>query len=103
MGGLLNPQVLNGIGVVTVIVIVAMILLVSLQRGSLILGVHHREVIAGRDREIAALERENAALRASDEKKDTTIAVLSTSISEKTAIEAVNERILTAIREGRAD
>lgn len=41
----------NGLGVVGVVLIVGFLFLLSLQRGWLVLGIHHREVVDGLKRE----------------------------------------------------
>lgn len=100
MGGIWNPQALNGIGVVTLVLMVGMGLWLSLQRGWLILGIHHREVIAGRDREIAARDKTIDALDARCDRQDDTIALQAKAISDTTGIEEFTKTMLTAIREG---
>ncbi|OYN80407.1 hypothetical protein [Mycolicibacterium sphagni] len=101
MPGLLNPQFWNGIGVVTLVVLIGVMLLVSLQRGWLILGIHHREVIAGRDREIAARDKTIDALDARCDRQDDTIGLQAKAISDTTAVEEFAKTILTAMREGQ--
>lgn len=101
MTGFWNPEFWNGIGVVGLVVIVGLLLLMSLQRGWLILGIHHREVIAGRDREIEARDRTITALDARNDKQVETIALQAKAIADTTAVEDFAKSILTALREGQ--
>lgn len=102
MSGLWSPQAWNGIGVVTLVVFMGFGLLVSLQRGWLILGIHHREVIGGRDREIAARDGSIAELRTREARLDETITVQARTISENTVRDEFTERILTELRDRQA-
>lgn len=92
MTGFWNPQFWNSIGVVGLVVIMAFVLLVAVQRGWLVIGLHHREVIENKNHAIAKLEER--ALKDAD-----TIGTLSQAITDKNATEAVTTRILSALRE----
>lgn len=101
MTGIWNPEFWNHVGVVGMVVMVGLLLLTSLQRGWLILGIHHREVIAGRDREIAARDKTIDALDARNDKQVETIALQAKAIADTTAVEEFAKTILTTIREGQ--
>ncbi|MCV7255364.1 hypothetical protein H7J86_24680 [Mycobacterium hackensackense] len=77
----------------------ALLLLWSLQRGWIVLGIHHREVVGGRDREIAARDKTIDALTSRGEKLDETIAIQARTISDKNAVEDVATRLLTVLHE----
>ncbi|ORU95427.1 hypothetical protein AWB94_31500 [Mycolicibacterium canariasense] len=80
----------------------ALLLLLSLQRGWIVLGIHHREVVGGRDREIAARDRAIDALTSRGEKLDETIAIQAKTIADKNAVEDVATKILTALHDRQA-
>lgn len=53
---ILNPTVWNGISIVTLVVLLFAGGMIALFRGWIVLGIHHRELMAQKDREIAARE-----------------------------------------------
>lgn len=56
----LTPAAWNGIGIVSFLIIGVAGLIIALFRGWLVLGVHHREIVAQNEREITALEGRSA-------------------------------------------
>jgi len=87
-----NPEVWNGISVVTVVILVGVALVVSLVRGWVIPGRIHREVISGKDAAIKDL-RDRAKVDAD------TIKTQAQTISNRDAMEVATTRLLTAFRD----
>jgi hypothetical protein len=90
--GFWNPQFWNSIGVVGLVVLMGFMLLVALQRGWVVIGLHHREIIAAKDSTIAQFEAR--AVKDAD-----AIGTLSKAITEKAATDDATTRILSALRE----
>jgi hypothetical protein len=90
-----NPQFWNGIGVVGLVVAMSFMLLVALLRGWIILGPHHRELIAAKDSTIAELNARGV-------KDADSINTFSRAFTEKNATDDATARILTAFREAVA-
>ncbi len=90
--GWLSPEAWNGVGVVTLLVIFAIGHAVAFTRGWLVLGVHHREVVAGKDSTIERLE-------AGDAGKDRTIEKLSNAVSEFGVSGQIQAHLLESIKE----
>ena len=92
MTGFWNPQFWNSIGVVGLVAVVALMLLVAIQRGWIVIGLHHREVVENKNYTITQLEAR--ALKDAD-----AIGTLSKAITDKNATEAATTTILSALRE----
>lgn len=54
--GLLNPAAWNGIGIVSFLIVATGIFVWLLLSGRIVLGIHHRELMAQKDREIEHVE-----------------------------------------------
>lgn len=98
-GGAWNPESWNGIGVVTLVVMMGVLLFVSLQKGWLVLGIHHREILQAKDRELEARDRELAASRSRSEKDGETISTLSQAMVKQDAIGEATTHLLGSVRE----
>ena len=94
----LSPSTWEGIGVVSTVLIVAASLAWAVTRGWLILGVHHREVVAAKDQTIADKDVTIAALRDSAHGKDQTIATQAATISEFNVGSQLQAHMLESIR-----
>lgn len=92
MNGFWNPQFWNGLGVVGLVVITGFLFLVALQRGWLIIGLHHREILAAKDSTIAELNARGA-------KDADSINTFSKAFTETNATNDATTRILAALRE----
>lgn len=90
-----NPEFWNGLGVVSVVVIVASAFVVSLVRGWIIPGRHHREIVDGKNAAIKDL-RDRAAIDAE------TMKIQAGTIAERDAVEDATTRLLRAFREAAA-
>lgn len=53
---ILNPTVWNGISIVTLLILLVAGGMIALFRGWIVLGIHHRELMGQKDRQIAAQE-----------------------------------------------
>ncbi|AWH14434.1 hypothetical protein HWB60_gp033 [Mycobacterium phage TChen] len=87
-----NPEFWNGIGIVGLVLMIGFLFLLSLQRGWLILGIHHREIMDAKD-------RENMALMERSRKDAESISTLSQAVTKQTATEDAVTKILSALRE----
>jgi hypothetical protein len=94
-----NPEVWNGVGVVTVVLFVAAGFVVSLVRGWLVPGKYHREMVDAKDREIAARDRTIGRFETRDDEQRKTIAILANTAAESTASQNSTARVLASIRE----
>lgn len=92
MTGVWNPEFWNGIGIVGLVLMIGFLFLLSLQRGWLILGIHHREIMDAKD-------RENMALMERSRKDAESISTLSQAVTKQTATEDAVTKILSALRE----
>ncbi|MCC9182551.1 hypothetical protein [Mycolicibacterium mageritense] len=92
MSGLWNPELLNNIGVVGLVVGAGAFFVISLMREWLVIGSYYRSVVADRDAENAELRK---ALAASTETNN----VLMRALIEKNTNDDINTRLLTAVRE----
>ncbi|AVO21637.1 membrane protein [Mycobacterium phage MooMoo] len=92
MTGFWNPEFWNGIGIVGLVLMIGFLFLLSLQRGWLILGIHHREIMDAKD-------RENMALMERSRKDAESISTLSLAVTKQTATEDAVTKILAALRE----
>lgn len=57
----LSPSAWNGVGIVSFIIVVAAFAALALIRGWLVLGIHHREIVAEKDRAIDRMSARAAA------------------------------------------
>lgn len=94
-----NPALWDDFGVVGLVVAMAFLLFLSLQRGWLVLGIHHREIVDAKNRELAARDREIEANRSRADKDVETIRTLSQTVLEKNAMEEATTRLLGSVRE----
>lgn len=92
MTGVWGPEFWNGFGVVGIVVVIGFLFLVALQRGWLVIGLHHREILAAKDSTIA--QYAERAVKDAD-----SIGTLSKAVTEKTATDDATTRILSALRE----
>lgn len=92
MTGVWSPEFLNGVGVVGVVLLVGIGFVVSLVRGWLIPGRYHREIVEGKDAEIAAL-RARAVIDAETNK------IQAQTNSKRDAVEDTAVKLLDAFRE----
>lgn len=77
---------------VSIVIMIAIFTAISLIRGWIILGPHHREVLAAKDDDINESRRREAV-------KDDTIAIQAKTISENNTNNQVIDHVLNAIRE----
>lgn len=87
-----SPAAWGDFSVVGIVVVTAFLFLLSLQRGWLVLGTHHRETIDG-------YRRENDRLIDRSGKDAESIGTLSRAIVEKNAAEDATTRIMAAVHE----
>lgn len=87
-----NPDTWSDISVVGIIVMIALGTAFSLIRGWIILGPHHREVLAAKDDDLNESRRREAV-------KDDTIAIQARTISENNTNNQIMDHVLKAIRE----
>lgn len=92
MTGLWNPEFLNDVGVVGVVLLTGIGFVISLVRGWLIPGRFHREIVAGKDAEIAEL-RSRAVIDAETNK------IQAQTISKRDTVEDTAVKLLQAFRE----
>lgn len=90
--GPLNPSQWEGVGVGTVVLIFGLLAGWAIVRGWIVPGPAHREILAGRDASIKALEaREHSHLEIID--------TLTKTVAEQSVGTAVSEHLLASIRE----
>lgn len=99
MTGLWNPEFWNGLGVVSVVVIVAVAFVVGLTRGWIVPGKYHREMLDAKDRELAARDKQIDRFQARDDEQSSTIAILAKSNMETASVQGATTRILSALRD----
>lgn len=87
-----SPETWNSFGVVGLVVCMGALLLWMLTSGRLVLGVHHKEIVAGKDAALAEY-RERAAVDAETMRDQARV------IAGKTGIEDINIKLLQAVRE----
>lgn len=89
---LLNPAAWNGIGIVTFLIVAVAGSAWLLLTGRVVLGVHHRELMAQKDREIAAKDA-----RAMEDAKS--IAMFAEAATVTTVAAEVQQALVTALRQ----
>lgn len=87
-----NPAAWNGISIVTLMIFLTAGFIYLLLKGHLMLGVHHRQLMAEKDREIAAKD----ALLVEDARS---IAKFAEAANVTTVTAEVQQALVTAIRE----
>ncbi|GAC70714.1 hypothetical protein [Gordonia soli] len=88
----LSPAAWNGVGVVSIILVVATATAIALVKGWIVLGVTHRELISIRDRELEAAERR-------DVENQKSIAKFADAAAVSTATAEVQQAMVTAMRQ----
>lgn len=89
---ILNPTVWNGISIVTLLILLFAGGMIALFRGWIILGIHHRELMVQKDRQIVAQEA-----RSIEDAKS--IAKFAEAASVTTVAAEVQQALVTAIRQ----
>lgn len=90
--GALSPAAWNGVSVVTLLIIAVAALVWLLLKGHIVLGVHHREIVAQKDRDLNLAEerdKENAAA----------ISKFADAAARSTAAAEVQQAVVTALRQ----
>lgn len=87
-----SPEVLDKLGAAGIAVFVCGLFIVAMVRGWIVPGRYHREVVADRDKEIAALR--SALTTATDSNN-----VLTRTLLEKNATDDTTNRLLVAFRQ----
>ncbi|OHU48093.1 hypothetical protein [Mycobacteroides chelonae] len=88
----LNPAMWDGIGIVSFLIVFVAAFVTAQFRGWIVLGVHHREIMGQKDREITALEKR------SDEDSES-IAKFAATAARSTVAAEVQQSIVEAIRQ----
>lgn len=88
----LSPAAWNGVGIVTFLIIAVTGLMIALVRGWVVFGIHHREIVAQKDRELAALRE-----RSVEDGKS--IAQFADAAARSTVAAEVQQAMVTAIRQ----
>lgn len=91
-----SPAAWSDVGVVSIVVLTAAVLLFGLMRGWIVPGTHHKEMLAEKDAQLA-----RADSRSLEDAK--AIATLSQAIVEKNAVEQASAHLLQSIRESVKD
>lgn len=88
----LSPAAWNGVGIVSFLIVFVAGLIWSLFKGWIVLGIHHRELIGQKDREIDALEGRSAEDAAS-------IAKFADAAGKATVAAEMQQAVMTAVRQ----
>ncbi|MCK0174817.1 hypothetical protein [Mycolicibacterium sp. F2034L] len=88
----LTPEAWNGVGVVTVLILVVAYHAIAYIRGWLVPGRHHREIVAAQDLRLAAADDRDKA-------NAETIRIQAQTIAEKNAVELTTAHLLESVRE----
>lgn len=86
-----SPEAWNSLGVVGLVLIVGFGMFLSLIRGWVVLGIYHREIVAGKDAVISD-QRERSKIDAETMRSQAAV------IAERPATEDVNIKLLQAFR-----
>lgn len=88
----LSPETWNGIGVVTLLILVVAYHAIAYIRGWLVPGRHHREVVSALELRLEKADERDAA-------NGETIRIQAQTISEKNAVELTTAHLLESVRE----
>ncbi|MEW5810244.1 MAG: hypothetical protein AB1925_12400 [Actinomycetota bacterium] len=88
----LTPEAWNGVGVVTVLILVVAYHAVAYIRGWLVPGRHHREIVIALEARIAKADERDTA-------NGETIRIQAQTIAEKNAVELTAAHLLESVRE----
>ena len=92
----LNPAAWNGVSIVTLVILLGVGLVLALFRGWIVLGVHHRELMAQNARHLDAMEQ-----RAGEDAQS--IAKFADAAARTAAAAEVQQSIVDAIRQMAVD
>lgn len=88
----LNPAAWNGIGIVSFLIVFVTAFVMALFRGWIVLGVHHREIMAQSDRELAAMKERS-------DRDAESIAKFAEAAAVSTAAAEVTQKMLQSVRQ----
>lgn len=94
-----SPESWNSFGVVGLVVAMGFLTFLALSRGWIVLGPAHREIVAGKDSELASKDRELDRADARANKDAETINVQAQTIANNTAIQSLATHMLSSFRE----
>lgn len=94
-----SPEVWNDLTAVAVALLTCAAFILALLRGWLVLGKHADQLMSAKDREIAAKDRQIERLVMRADKDNSTIHMLSQSVSKSALSDDINTRLLRAVRE----
>lgn len=88
---LLSPAAWNGVGIVTFLIVAVTALVIALVRGWIVFGIHHREIVSAKDRELSALQERL-------DRDGESIAKFADAAARSTVAAEVQQAMVTAIR-----
>lgn len=94
-----SPAAWDDLGAVALALSTCAAFVLALLRGWLVLGKHADQLLAAKDREIAAKDRQIERLVMRADKDNSTIQLLSQSVSKTASDADINTRLLRAVRE----
>lgn len=93
-----SPDAWNDLTAVGTALFTCAVFVVALVRGWIMLGKHALELLAAKDREIAAKDRQIEKLTVRADKDEATILMLSQSVSKTASSDDINTHLLQALR-----
>ena len=88
----LDPTAWNGIGIVSFLIVFVAFFVMALFRGWIVLGVHHREIIAQNNRELEAMKQRS-------DKDAESISKFADAAAVSTAAAEVTQKLVQSVRQ----